>query len=113
MERDGQHARPRDHAAAPWSLTSHAGLTTFDMADHYGSAEDDRRDLCSRRRQSGESRSPPSGSRTRVRSRREDVRAAVERALDRLRTRSIDLLQFHAWNYADPSYLETSSISRS
>jgi len=36
-----------------------------------------------------------------------DVRAAVERALTRLRADTIDLLQFHAWNYADPSWLET------
>jgi diketogulonate reductase-like aldo/keto reductase/enamine deaminase RidA (YjgF/YER057c/UK114 family) len=31
----------------------------------------------------------------------------VERALTRLRTETLDLLQFHAWNYADPSWLET------
>ncbi len=31
-----------------------------------------------------------------------DVRAAVERSLERLRVPAIDLLQFHAWNYADP-----------
>jgi aryl-alcohol dehydrogenase-like predicted oxidoreductase len=36
-----------------------------------------------------------------------DVRGAVERALTRLRTETIDLLQYHAWNYADPSWLET------
>ena len=28
-------------------------------------------------------------------------------ALTRLRADTIDLLQFHAWNYADPSWLET------
>ena len=37
---------------------------------------------------------------------REDVRAAVERALTRMRSKRIDLLQFHAWNYADPSWLD-------
>jgi diketogulonate reductase-like aldo/keto reductase/enamine deaminase RidA (YjgF/YER057c/UK114 family) len=31
----------------------------------------------------------------------------VERALERLRATSIDLLQYHAWNYADPSWIET------
>ena len=35
-----------------------------------------------------------------------DVRAAVERSLTRLRVPAIDLLQFHAWNYADPSWLD-------
>jgi aryl-alcohol dehydrogenase-like predicted oxidoreductase/enamine deaminase RidA (YjgF/YER057c/UK114 family) len=36
-----------------------------------------------------------------------DVRAAVDRARTRLRVDAIDLLQFHAWNYADPGWLET------
>jgi aryl-alcohol dehydrogenase-like predicted oxidoreductase/enamine deaminase RidA (YjgF/YER057c/UK114 family) len=35
------------------------------------------------------------------------VRTAVQTALDRLRSDRLDLLQFHAWNYADPSYLDT------
>ena len=38
---------------------------------------------------------------------RADVRAAVDRAHARLGVEAIDLLQFHAWNYADPSWLET------
>ena len=37
---------------------------------------------------------------------RETVRQAVQRALDRLQTDRVDLLQYHAWNYADPSYLD-------
>jgi aryl-alcohol dehydrogenase-like predicted oxidoreductase len=36
-----------------------------------------------------------------------ETRAAVQRALTRLRAETVDLLQFHAWNYADPSWLET------
>jgi aryl-alcohol dehydrogenase-like predicted oxidoreductase/enamine deaminase RidA (YjgF/YER057c/UK114 family) len=36
-----------------------------------------------------------------------EARAAVERARQRLQADTIDLLQFHAWNYADPSWLET------
>ncbi len=82
-----------------------AGLTTFDMADHYGSAE-----LVAgifRSRHGGAAQYltkwvPKPGRVTKA-----DVRAAVERALQRLRTESIDLLQYHAWNYADPSWLET------
>ena len=35
------------------------------------------------------------------------MRAAVQTALNRLRCDRIDLLQFHTWNYADPSYLDT------
>src|SRR5690606_29478904 len=37
---------------------------------------------------------------------RQTVREAVQRALDRLRADRLDLLQYHAWNYADPSYLD-------
>ena len=36
----------------------------------------------------------------------ESVRAAVERALTRLRVERIDLLQFHAWSYPDPGWLD-------
>ena len=36
-----------------------------------------------------------------------EVRTAVERALTRLGVEAIDLLQYHAWNYADESWLET------
>jgi aryl-alcohol dehydrogenase-like predicted oxidoreductase/enamine deaminase RidA (YjgF/YER057c/UK114 family) len=37
---------------------------------------------------------------------RELVRAAVERSLARMGGPAIDLLQFHAWNYADPAWLD-------
>jgi len=37
---------------------------------------------------------------------RKDVRSAVQLSLDRLQQSSIDLMQFHAWNYPDPSWLD-------
>jgi aryl-alcohol dehydrogenase-like predicted oxidoreductase len=37
---------------------------------------------------------------------KETVRAAVHRALKRLQSEQIDLMQFHAWSYADPSWLD-------
>jgi aryl-alcohol dehydrogenase-like predicted oxidoreductase/enamine deaminase RidA (YjgF/YER057c/UK114 family) len=37
---------------------------------------------------------------------REDVRRAVQRSLDRMQVDRLDMLQFHAWNYADPGYLD-------
>ena len=80
-------------------------MTTFDMADHYGSAEliagDYRRRAPQASVQWLTKWVPRPGPVSRV-----DVRAAVERALTRLGTNAIDLLQFHAWNYADPSWLE-------
>jgi aryl-alcohol dehydrogenase-like predicted oxidoreductase/enamine deaminase RidA (YjgF/YER057c/UK114 family) len=105
MERDG---RTLDADAAAHALEPYvdAGFTSFDMADHYGSAEL----VAGRLRQRLSHRRdvqlltkwvPKPGPLT-----RDDVRAAVERSLKRLGVEKIDLLQFHAWTYAHPSWLE-------
>ena len=100
MERDGSV----DAAAAAAAMQPYldAGFTTFDMADHYGSAEEIVGAY------SGPSAHqaltkwvPEPGPLDRA-----AVRAAVQRALDRLQTERLDLLQFHSWNYWDPSYLD-------
>ena len=104
MERDGRQV-DRDRAAAAMSPYVAAGLTTFDMADHYGSAE-----LIAGAYRAASTVDvqlltkwvPKPGPVT-----RDEVRAAVDRARSRLGVEAIDLLQFHAWNYADPSWLET------
>ena len=104
MERGGRPVDPVATAAAMRPYVD-AGLTTFDMADHYGSAEV----VCGTYRArtgAGDVQLltkwvPPPGT-----SRPEDARAAVEQALQRLRSDRIDLLQFHAWSFADPSWLD-------
>lgn len=105
MERDGRSV-DRDRAIAAMARYVAAGMTSFDMADHYGSAE-----LIA-----GAYRAIVPESAVQLLTKwvpkpgpvsRADVRAAVERALTRLGVEVIDLLQFHAWNYADPSWLET------
>jgi len=105
MERDGRALDP-DAAAAALRPYADAGLTSFDMADHYGSAEI----IAGRLRDSiGDSSRvqlftkwvPKPGPLTLA-----DTRAAVERSLQRLGARRIDLLQFHAWSYADPSWID-------
>ena len=105
MERDG---RALDQGAAAAAISDYvdAGLTTFDMADHYGSAEDIVGKF--RRLQAPDATLqvltkwvPEPGPVS-----RDDVRAAVQRSLDRLRSESLDVLQFHAWSYPDPSYLD-------
>ncbi len=104
MERDGRAIDLESTAAAMQPYVD-AGLTTFDMADHYGSAELVAGIFRSRRGGAVQCLTkwvPKPG-----RVPKADVRAAVERALRRLRAESIDLLQYHAWNYADPSWLET------
>lgn len=104
MEREGRPLDPVATAAAMRPYVE-AGLTTFDMADHYGSAEI----VCGTYRDSAGAGDvqlltkwvPPPGT-----SSRDAARAAVERALERLRVDRIDLMQFHAWSFADPSWLD-------
>jgi len=103
MERDG-HSLDLQAAADAMSPYVDAGFTTFDMADHYGSAEEiaglflkdhgPRAELLTKW-------VPPPGPVT-----REEVRSAVQRSLARMQTTRLDLLQFHAWNYADPVWLD-------
>jgi aryl-alcohol dehydrogenase-like predicted oxidoreductase/enamine deaminase RidA (YjgF/YER057c/UK114 family) len=104
MERDGRTV-DLDRTAEAMGPYVEAGLTTFDMADHYGSAE-----LVAGRYRAARggdvqllTKWVPKPGRVSM----EDARAAVERSLTRLQSETIDLLQFHAWNYADPSWLET------
>jgi len=105
MERDGQQL---DLVATAREMEPYikAGLTTFDMADHYGSAEEIAglfaREHGSEAVQTLTKWVPKPGPST-----REEVREAIEISLRRMQTERLDLLQFHAWNYADPSYLDT------
>lgn len=105
MERDGQ-SLDLERAADHMQAYTQAGLTTFDMADHYGSAE-----LIA-----GIYGNRPEGQAAQfftkwvpdVKAKREkaSVRQAIERSLQRLQADQIDLLQYHAWNYADPAWLD-------
>lgn len=88
-----------------------AGFTTFDLADHYGPAEDFigefRRQLGRRDATAVTSMQaftkwvPRPGPMTRT---------VVEQAIDRSRRRmgvdTLDLLQFHWWDYGDARYLD-------
>jgi len=104
MER--QASLDLEAAARAMATYVEAGFTTFDMADHYGSAED----IAGRFLAGQADRArvqiltkwvPKPGPQTRA-----DVRTAVQHALGRLRIEAIDLLQFHAWNYADAAWLD-------
>ena len=82
-----------------------AGLTSFDMADHYGSAEEIvgiyHTSFPQEAVQLMTKWVPPPGPQT-----REQVREAVELALNRMKLDQLDLLQFHAWRYPDPNWLD-------
>jgi aryl-alcohol dehydrogenase-like predicted oxidoreductase/enamine deaminase RidA (YjgF/YER057c/UK114 family) len=100
MERDGR-AVDLHKAAAAMQPYVDAGFTTFDMADHYGSAEDIAGIYGGTSVQRFTKWVPQPGPISRV-----EVRTAVQRSLDRLRTSSLDLLQFHAWRFSDPRWLD-------
>lgn len=105
MERGGQQL-DLDKAAKALMPYIEKGLTTFDMADHYGSSElitgllhkkyipKDQVQLLTKW-------VPPPGKVT-----KKAVRAAVQTALDRMQLERLDMLQYHAWNYADPAWLD-------
>jgi aryl-alcohol dehydrogenase-like predicted oxidoreductase/enamine deaminase RidA (YjgF/YER057c/UK114 family) len=99
LERDGREFDV-DQAAMAMSPYVDAGLTTFDMADHYGSAEVIA-GIFGERAERLTKWTPKPGPVS-----RDHAREAVERSLKRLRTDRIDLLQFHAWMYDDPSWLD-------
>jgi aryl-alcohol dehydrogenase-like predicted oxidoreductase/enamine deaminase RidA (YjgF/YER057c/UK114 family) len=105
MEKDGKLLDPITTAPAMAPYVA-AGLFGFDMADHYGSAEV----IAGTFR-----KTHPLGAQTKLLTKwvpkpgltsREATRAAVELAMQRLQVDQIDLMQFHAWHYPDPSWLD-------
>lgn len=103
MERDGTTL---DAEAASRAMDPYVdrGLTTFDMADHYGSSEVIAGAFHHRRPGDAQLLTkwvPEPGPLS-----REDVREAVDRARTRMQTESLDLLQFHAWSYSHPGWLD-------
>lgn len=104
---DAEREGTLDPAAAARDLEPYleAGLTTFDMADHYGSAEVIVGALGRREGkptlQALTKWVPQPGPLSRA-----QARAAVGRALERLGRDRIDLLQFHPWCYWHPGYLD-------
>ncbi len=106
MEKDGNTLDPASTAKfmAPYV---EAGLTTFDMADHYGSAEIIAGYFKSNWANSGKAQMltkwvPKPGPVT-----RDEVRSAINDRLSRLNTNRVDLLQYHAWSFTNPYWLDT------
>jgi aryl-alcohol dehydrogenase-like predicted oxidoreductase len=109
----GGHGRIDPAAAVDEMLRYHdAGFTTWDLADHYGPAEDFigqfRRRLAAR---SGSQALDEMQAFTKwVPSPGPMTRQVVERAVDvsrrRMDTDMLDLLQFHWWEYRDLRYLD-------
>lgn len=104
MERGGTLIDP-DRGAAAMADYARAGFDTFDMADHYGSAEVITGTLLASKAATGVHAftkwCPPPGPMTAA-----VVREGVMRSIDRLQVPCIDLLQFHWWTFDDPRYID-------
>ena len=109
----GAHGQIDPSAALPNMLDYFdTGLTTWDLADHYGPAEDFigafRQALQARRGNGAVAQLhaftkwvPQPGPMT-----RRVVQAAVDLSLRRMHEEILDLLQFHWWEYDDQGYLD-------
>lgn len=89
-----------------------AGFTTWDLADHYGPAEDFigefRRQLIATRGEEAANNIqaftkwvPRAGKMT-----KKLVEENIDISLRRMDVKSLDLMQFHWWDYRDPNYLD-------
>ena len=109
----GAHGPIEFNAAINSMLAHHdRGFTTWDLADHYGPAEDfigeyRRRLVASRgegalqQMQAFTKWVPPPGPMT-----RNIVESNIDLSLRRMDVEALDMLQFHWWDYEDSRYLE-------
>lgn len=105
MEKHGPRLDPQ-RAADSLAAYCAQGFDSFDMADHYGSAEIITGQLlkqypASPRPVAFTKWCPEPGPMT-----PEIVRAGVQQRLDRLGVSSVDLLQFHWWSFEHPAWLD-------
>ncbi len=106
IEKNGATVDPEQGADALQAYAN-AGFDSFDMADHYGSAEIITGHLL-KRYAAGDKRPvaftkwcPEPGPMT-----RDVVRRGVEDRLTRLGVDKVDLLQFHWWTFEHPAWLD-------
>ena len=106
LERNGRTLDAEETAPFMEAYTR-AGFHTFDMADHYGSAEVIsgvfRNSLAQPDQVQLFTKWVPEPGKVS----KETIREAVDKALTRLQSDQLDLLQYHAWLYPDPSWLDT------
>ncbi|XP_040992418.1 LOW QUALITY PROTEIN: 1-deoxyxylulose-5-phosphate synthase YajO [Juglans microcarpa x Juglans regia] len=102
----------RDDAVEAMLRYADAGLSTFDMADHYGPAEDLYGIFINRVRRE---RPPEFADKVRgltkwvpppVKMTSSYVRENINVSRKRMDVASLDMLQFHWWDYSNPGYLD-------
>lgn len=109
----GAHGTIHPQKAIPDMLAYHrAGFTTWDLADHYGPAEDFigtfRRDLA---RQDGNPALTRHQAFTKwvprpTRMSRGEVQQAIDLSRQRMGVQTLDMLQFHWWDYGNSAYID-------
>jgi aryl-alcohol dehydrogenase-like predicted oxidoreductase/enamine deaminase RidA (YjgF/YER057c/UK114 family) len=106
IEKDGTTIDP-EQGADDLDAYFRQGFSTFDMADHYGSAEIISGHLLKRYKDRADRPvlatkwCPKPGEMS-----AQIVRAGVQERLDRLGVETIDLLQFHWWMFEHPAWLD-------
>ncbi len=105
----GGHGRINPQAALEEMIKYHnAGFTTWDLADIYGPAEDFigdfRRSLPEQERQNLQALTKWVPEPQRIT--RQIAQASIERSLRRMNVGSLDLVQFHWWDYNNPYYID-------
>ena len=102
----GTHGEINENAAIQEMMTYHqAGFTTWDLADHYGPAEDFigkfRKNLKGENIQAFTKWVPRPGLRVSS----QIVEDAVKTSMSRMGVDQLDMLQVHWWDYRDSGYL--------
>lgn len=105
----GGHGRINPHAAVEEMVKYHnAGFTTWDLADIYGPAEDFignfRRGLPEQERQNVQALTKWVPEPQRIT--KQMAQASIDRSLWRMGVGSLDLVQFHWWDYNNPYYID-------
>jgi aryl-alcohol dehydrogenase-like predicted oxidoreductase len=109
----GGHGRINDELAIQDMMKYHqAGFTTWDLADIYGPAEDfigkfrHRLSAIKGKEELDRIRALTKWVPTPERITSSIVNENIEKSLHRMRVSSLDLLQFHWWDYANPYYID-------
>jgi len=105
----GAHGRIDPQAAVGEMVKYHnAGFATWDLADIYGPAEDFigefRRRLQEQERQKVQALTKWVPEPQRIT--RQMAQSSIERSLKRMAVSSLDLVQFHWWDYSNPYYID-------
>jgi len=105
----GSHGRINPQAAVADMVNYHdAGFITWDLADIYGPAEDFvgnfMRGLPEQERQKVQALTKWVPEPQRIT--RQIAHASIERSLKRMGISSLDLVQFHWWDYSNPYYID-------